>query len=181
MLDNAEEIYSRANSLVRKYGTRDPFRLADCTGVDIIRRRDFTSLLGMYAVVCRNRVIFLKDGLDGNLARAVVAHELGHDVFHRDLAKRGLIREYGLFNMKSETEYTANAFAAHVLIDTDEFLSLAREGRGFAAAARMLYTEPDLLLIKIRELRRMGFDIRLPEEPDGEFLAGIGRQDTVPA
>lgn len=181
MLDNAEEIYSRACSLVRKYGTRDPFRLADCMGVDVIFRPDFASLPGMYAVVCGNRVIFLKDGMDEDLARIVAAHELGHDVFHRDLAKRGIIREYGLFDLKSETEYTANAFAAHILIDTDEFLDLARDGCDFSTAARALYTEPDLLLIKIRELRRMGCDIRLPEEPDGEFLAGIGRQVTVPA
>ena len=68
------------------------------------------------------------------------------------------------------TEYEANAFAAHLLIGEDEMTSLFRSGYDLDGAASMLNVNPNLLLIKLREMNRMGRRFRLPFDPDAKFL-----------
>ena len=63
-----------ANSLARKYGTRDPFKIADALGYAII----YTPLVGVrgfYQYLKRCHIIYLDASLDGNTARFVCAHE----------------------------------------------------------------------------------------------------------
>lgn len=61
------------------------------------------------------------------------------------MAKGEELQEFELFRMRSGTEYEANAFAAHVLIDTDECLEYARGG----------------------------YDLRLPMEPRSDFFRNV--------
>ena len=60
------EIVLTANKLTEKYGTRNPYELADTLGITIMPRQ-FTSQLGAYTKILNNRFIFIKDGLDRNL------------------------------------------------------------------------------------------------------------------
>ena len=46
-------------SLVRRYGTRDPFQIAERLGINVLYCDGFGSLKGMYRVIKRNRYIFL--------------------------------------------------------------------------------------------------------------------------
>ena len=55
--------------------------------------------------------------------------------------------------MQSSTEYEANAFAAHVLIDTDECLRICREGYDVVQLAKAMNSEINLMLIKLQELK----------------------------
>lgn len=73
--------------------------------------------------------MFLNPRIDERLKEMVIAHELGHDQRHRDIAKAGQhLKEFSLFRMKNTTEYEANAFAAHILLPNDEVYLLTREG-----------------------------------------------------
>lgn len=45
-------------SLVRRFGTRDPFQIARELGISVLLCEDFGSLKGMYCVIKRNRFIF---------------------------------------------------------------------------------------------------------------------------
>lgn len=45
-------------SLVRRFGTRDPFQIARELGISVLLCEDFGSLKGMYRVIKRNRFIF---------------------------------------------------------------------------------------------------------------------------
>ena len=83
------------------------------------------------------------------------------------------MREFELFRMQSSTEYEANAFAAHLLIDTDECLEYAREGYDVVQIARMMNSEINLMLIKLQELNRLGYNLRLPMEPRSDFFKKI--------
>ncbi len=47
------------SSLVRRCETRDPFRIADELGVEVLFCEDFGRLKGMYRVIKRNRFISL--------------------------------------------------------------------------------------------------------------------------
>ena len=96
----------------------------------------------MYTCVYETRAIFVNSRLDEYMMQMVIAHEIGHDMLHRELAKNGAMKEFELFKMlKNNTEYEANAFAAHLLIETDEFISLSREGLSIGEIASLMNTE----------------------------------------
>ena len=77
-------------SLVRRFGTRDPFQIAKELGISVLLCEDFGSLKGMYRVIKRNRFIFLNKDLGDRMLRIVWAHELGTTSFigswHRQTA-----------------------------------------------------------------------------------------------
>jgi len=172
-LINSEQIYLKANKLINTHDTRNPIKIAKETGIQIMPIDYFNNLLGMYTSVWRNRVIFLNTRMDEYLTKMVAAHELGHDIYHRELAKSEGLKEFELFRMNNSTEYEANAFAAHLLIDTDECLELARDGYDVVQMAGMMNSEINLMLIKLQEMIRLGYEIRLPMEPRGDFFKNI--------
>ena len=54
-------IVRRAQSLAKKYGTRDPFEIAEHLGVEILTVGSLKQLKGFYRVIKRIRFIFLND------------------------------------------------------------------------------------------------------------------------
>lgn len=172
MIDS-EGIYRKANLTVNRFGTRDPIQIAKERGVEVIYTSDFKNLLGMYTYQWRKRAIFLNDRMDEYLTLMVAAHELGHDTYHRELAKDGGFKEFELFRMTNQTEYEANAYAAHILIDTEECLELARSGYDVVHIAKAMNSEINLMLIKIQEMIRLGYDLRLPMSPQSDFFKNI--------
>lgn len=172
MIDS-KGIYKKANDLVQLYGTRNTLILAADHGVDVVPVSDFGALLGMYIYKWRHRAMFLNDRMDEYLTQMVAGHELGHDVFHRDLAKGEGLREFELFRMTSTTEYEANAFCAHILIDSNECFEYARNGYDVVTIAKLMNSEINLMLIKLQEMIRLGYDLRLPMEPRSDFFKSI--------
>ena len=75
--------------------------------------------------------------------------------------------------MKNTTEYEANAFASHLLLDTDEMLEYAHRGYGAVEVAQLKGGDINLVLIKLAELNKLGYDLRMPTEPDGCFFKKI--------
>lgn len=63
----------------------------------------------MYTYQNRIKAVFLNNRLEEYMLRMVVAHEIGHDMLHREFAKNGAIKEFVLFDMKNQTEYEAKA------------------------------------------------------------------------
>lgn len=117
--------------------------------------------------------MFLNVRMDEYLTQMVAGHELGHDTLHRDLAKGEGLREFELFRMTNLTEYEANAFCAHILIDSDECYEYARNGYDVVSIAKMMNSEINLMLIKLQEMIRLGYDLRLPMEPRSDFFKNI--------
>ena len=75
--------------------------------------------------------------------------------------------------MTSITEYEANAFNAHVLIDTDECFELAKNGYDVVSMAKTMNSEINLMLIKLQEMGRLGYDLHLPMEPRSDFFKNL--------
>lgn len=142
-------------------------------GIWIREEESFRDLLGMYTVRWRHRMIFLNPSMTPPLRQMVIAHELGHDALHRHFAQNRALQEFTLFNMKDSTEYEANAFAAHLLLDNEAVLQTAQQGHDIVQAARLLNTDINLLLIKLQEMNRLGYDFRMPMTPDGSFFRKI--------
>ena len=177
-MDSAE-IFRQADSLVRRCGCRDSREIAASLGIRIYYRPDFKKLLGMYTYQWKHRMIFISDKLDHYLEQMVIAHEIGHDIRHRELAARCGMQEFSLFRMNNSiTEYEANVFAAHLLLDNDEVIACAGRGYDVVQTAAALNSEVNLVLIKLQEMTKLGYDLTLPYQPDSRFLKNIRPEDS---
>lgn len=165
-------ISKEAQRLVEYSGSRDPFQIAKDLGVHVLFNYDFKQLKGMYKIVLRNRFIFINGHLNDHDRRTVCAHELGHDRFHRQLAKASALQEFMLYDMRTKPEYEANIFAAELLIADEDVLELIDRGYDIYQMSQALGQDINLVLIKVDELRRRGYDLRVPYRPAGDFLGG---------
>lgn len=168
-------IYQKATSLVRLAGTRDAEKIAKEVGIWIYDVPSFTDLLGMYTFRWNHRLIFLNSRMGHYLRQMVIAHELGHDSEHREKAKASTdgLKEFTLFQMKDTTEYEANAFASHILLDNEEVYELARAGYDVVQIAQQMGSDINLMLIKLQEMNKLGYDFNVPYDPDSRFFRKI--------
>ncbi len=165
-----EKLSEIGSSLVKRFGTRDPFQIAKALGIEVLYCEDFGSLKGMYRVIKRNRFIFLNKDLNERMQRIVCAHELGHDQLHRKLAQTNALHEFMLYDMTTRPEYEANIVAAEILIDTDELLDYIYNYRYSAEQiARAMDTDINLVALKIAHLTELGYDFR-PVDHRSDFL-----------
>lgn len=163
-------IYSKATEMVKQTGTRNPMKIASEIGVMLRYSEELDKLLGLYTYRWKHRIILLNDKMEEIMARMVCAHELGHEALHRDIAKGEGLKEFVLFNMKDTTEYEANAFAAHLIIDDDDIYSMSKDKYDVVQMAKMLNVNINLVLIKLQELNKLGYDFRVPCEADNFFF-----------
>lgn len=172
-------LYKQATRLVKDCGTRDSVKIAEMIGIKVYYEESFTDLLGMYTFRWNHRLMFLNPNMDDYLKQMVAAHEIGHDARHRNLAKAQGMKEFVLFNMKDNTEYEANAFASHILLDNDEVYSLARQGYDVVQLASFLRSDINLMLIKMQEMNKLGYDFRIPYDADSRFFRNLKGQETT--
>lgn len=125
-----------AESLVRRYRTRDPFRLADALGYVVVRT-PLQGIRGFYQYIKRCRIIYVDSALDDMAARFVCAHELGHSLLHRG-CNRIFMDAHTYFPTK-KYEIEANQFAVDLLFEDDELreflehpLQLAADSMGIS-------------------------------------------------
>lgn len=172
-MTNSIKIYKKVNSIIKKANSRNPIEIAAHLNIKLYWNADFEALLGMYTLINQKRCIIMNNHLDDNMSNMVLAHEIGHDTLHRDIAKNGALQEFELFDMINSTEYEANVFAAHLLLDTDEILEYAHEGMQISNIASMMNVNINLALIKINELSQMGHELRVPMDVNRNFMKGM--------
>lgn len=126
----------------KKFGTDNPFEIADNLGVLYqIGNIDFE---GCYMFLKNHRYIFLNQDLKDNEMKLVMAHELGHAILHRKENCYFIRNKTLLLNSKNEIE--ANKFAIELLL-SDEFLE---ENRCCTIGQISRMTGYDEKLIKLR-------------------------------
>lgn len=158
-----------ADTLINKYGTTDPFALAEAIGATVIHWDGFSRLKGMYRVILGNRYIFVSSSLPEYMAQIVCAHELGHDILHREVATGDILSENSLFALSSRHEYEANMFAAELLISDSDILPLISEKYSAEEIAAKLGTDVNLVALKIEALAEAGYNLRTAER-ENDFL-----------
>ncbi|NBK79612.1 ImmA/IrrE family metallo-endopeptidase [bacterium D16-76] len=170
MYASTSEIVRRANQIVKLCGTRDPHRIADELGIEIMYC-PFKSQKGAYKVIMRNRFMFVKEDLHPVMENIVLLHELGHDSLHRDEAtKAGGFKEFNIFDIRdSRMEYEANIFASQIAIPDDDFLELAEQGCDVQQIARTMRSDVNLVALKADTLISQGYRLR-PQEHRNDFL-----------
>lgn len=170
MYASTSEIVQKANHIVRLCGTRDPHKIANELGIEIIYC-PFKSQRGAYKVIIRNRFMFVKEDLHPVMENIVLLHELGHDSLHRDEAtKVGGFQEFNIFDIRdSRMEYEANIFATQIALPDDDFLELAEQGYDVQQIARTMHSDVNLVALKADTLISQGYRLR-PQEHRNDFL-----------
>lgn len=104
----------RVRNLVRKYGTRNPERIAKELDIEIVRR-NYKNTMGFFKKELSRKFIIVNSNLSYDEQQIVIAHELGHALLHSS-NRTVFIHEYTLFP-RGKVELEANRFAAELLID----------------------------------------------------------------
>ena len=170
MFVETSEIVRKANQIYKKYGTRDPYRIANELGIAIMEC-PFGSQRGAYKVIKRNRFIFVKEDLPPVMKQIVLLHEIGHDILHRkEATKVGGFQEFEIFNMRdNRMEYEANVFASQLALDDEEFLEYCERGYDVQQIARSMNSDINLVALKADTLISKGYRLR-PQEHRNDFL-----------
>ncbi|MFJ7914437.1 MULTISPECIES: ImmA/IrrE family metallo-endopeptidase [unclassified Lysinibacillus] len=112
-------IKSIVNQLIKKYGTNDPFKLAEYMGVLIVFE-PLGNALGYYNKHFRVPMIHINENADRKLQIFICAHELGHYVQHEDI-NTSFLKKHTLFST-DKIEIEANTFAVELLLPDELFL-----------------------------------------------------------
>lgn len=81
--------------------------------------------------------------------------------------------------MKDTTEYEANAFAAHILLENDEVYTLAKQGYDVVSIAKILDADINLMLIKLQEMNRLEYEFKIPMRGDPYFFRKIKNESIL--
>lgn len=106
-----------AESLVRKYKTRDPFRIARELGYLVVRT-SLREIRGFWHHTQRQHIIFIDDTLPEPAARFVCAHEIGHVLMHRGYNR--IYMDSNTYFPTNRQEIEADRFAVDLLYDDDD-------------------------------------------------------------
>lgn len=112
-----------AEELIRRFGTRNPIKIAEELGYIIIETY-LSDIRGYHQYVQRCNIIYLDDRLDERERLWVCAHELGHSIMHKGLNRIFMDSCTHMVSSRYETE--ADRFAADLLFD-DETVNELRE------------------------------------------------------
>ena len=164
----SDRIFSLVRKTVREQHTSDPFSLARGLGLDV-DYADLGELKGFYVVYKTGRYIVINHNLDERMSRLVLAHEIGHDMLHRDIAENGGMGESSFFDMTSKPEREANIFAAELLISDDDMVELGERGCTIEEAAKELGVHAKVAMIKARSMEERGYEIKVPYVQSGLF------------
>lgn len=162
-------IVELAKNIVKEYGSSNVFEIAGKMGIKVWAR-PLGSLKGFY--LCENgcRYIVINEKLDDKMSAVVCAHELGHDLLHRELSD-GKVRETTLFLENIKTEREANLFAASILISDNEMLSELKNKTSLDNIAASLGFPREIIAFKLKALYCEGFEIKIADFKD-DFLKG---------
>lgn len=106
-------IKKKANSLAKKYGSRNPFEIIDHLNV-IVVFHPLEGVRGFYQYFQRNNIIYIDERLSYKEKMFVCAHELGHMLLHKKA--NALFMDSRTYFVSSKYENEANVFAAELLI-----------------------------------------------------------------
>lgn len=106
-------IKQKANSLAKKYNSRNPFEIIKNLNV-ILVYYPLKDVRGFYQFFQRNNIIYIDENLSENEQIMVCAHELGHMLLHKN--SNALFMDTRTHFVTTKYENEANAFAAELLI-----------------------------------------------------------------
>ena len=128
------------DSLVRKYGTRNPFEIIKNLNVSVVFY-PLEGVKGFYQYFQRNNIIYIDERLPEHEKMFVCAHELGHMFLHKK--SNAIFMDTKTRFNTSRYENEADRFAADLLIpdeaiETNMELSLDQLSRLFGYKKQLI-------------------------------------------
>ena len=120
----------RARHLVEKYGTGDPFHLANDLRMHVLYAPLPDSIRGFLVHVLRRKIIILNDSLCYEAQKITVCHEIGHARLHNGYGY--YLHADSAYYIPCRREQEANEYAIHLLsyssdIDSDAISRIITE------------------------------------------------------
>ncbi|WP_288617636.1 ImmA/IrrE family metallo-endopeptidase [uncultured Eubacterium sp.] len=165
-------IYDETQKLIRKYKTRDPFKIMDDMHIIVGETSSFQKLKGFCFMSCKTIYVQISSFLSEKEKQIVAAHELGHIILHRTQLKMAPMKDDTLYNMQDNTEYQANLFAADLLLSDADIADMAHnEDLDYFSLCSTLNSTPELMSFKLYSLTKRGQAYHMPMEIQSNFLA----------
>lgn len=101
-------IENKVLSLVRKFGTSNPYKIAKELDINLLEA-DLGEVKGYYTKIRRIKFIFINENLSRNEKIFTMAHELGHAVLHYNTSTPHLLSMKYRYTSRIESE--ADEFA----------------------------------------------------------------------
>lgn len=114
-----DDIKKLANSLAKKYQSRNPFEIIQGMNVILV----FAPLIdvrGFYQYFQRNNIIYIDEYLPEHEQKFVCAHELGHMILHRK--ENTVFMDTRTYLKTTPHEAEANKFAMELLLPNEIIL-----------------------------------------------------------
>lgn len=150
-----QRIIDACDDVLTNYIGKNIFQTAENSGAKVWLR-SLGNLKGFYVFEGGCRYIVINDELDAVTKTVVCAHELGHDMLHRELSDGG-IRETTLFLENNKTEREANLFAANILISDSDILEELSYHNNASAVSASLGFPIEIIEYKLEILNFKGF------------------------
>lgn len=118
------QIKDVVQSLTTKYGTNDPFDIANQNNI-LLSYEPLGKILGYYNMYKRVKFIHINQHLNEIGQRYVCAHELGHALLHQE-ANTSFLKQNTLFSI-DRMEVEANTFAVELLLPDEKVIEYSNE------------------------------------------------------
>ena len=162
----------KVEKLVKKFKTRDPFEILEEMNVIVGETDRYEKLKGYCFMSCQTIYVMVSSFLSEEEKKIVAAHELGHIILHRSQLKMAPMKDDVLYNMRDNTEYEANLFAADLILDDKEIADLSKnEDLNYFGLCSCLNSSPELMSFKLYSLIKRGQNYNMPLEIQSNFLA----------
>lgn len=70
-------------------------------------------------------------------------------------------------------EIEANIFAAHLLLDEEEVFEYIKRGFSYEELAKIFSVNINMMIFKLNEMQRRGYNFNLSEYPDSTFFKSL--------
>ena len=171
-----EYISKAVQKLKRKYGTEDVRKLCDDMKIlinPVPMGSGRTAVKGFFIRSSRVKVITINSDLPETVRRFILAHELGHAVLHGN-SGCSTFHDVTLYDDSSATEKEANLFAAELLMNDEDVLTMINHDGTFFSAAAVLGVPMELLDFKFRMMKWKGYKlVEPPVVSRSDFLKEI--------
>ena len=163
-------IHQAANELVQNAGTRNIKQIARSCSLDISETSRIKDMLGLLSLYFDKPLILINRQLDKQTKQMVCGYAVGHYLEHPNLNS---VKKFIAIKDKHIILHEQNAFASHLMLDSSEIYNLTKRGLDAAQIAVLKRIHPNLVLVKLLELYRMGYDLRHYYDQHHAFIEGF--------
>lgn len=159
----SNHIYQMISDLIEIHQTRNPYEILSNLKAVVTEKNEYSALKGFCLIHNHGAHVLINGALDDVTKRIVAAHELGHLVLHKQELLANALFDAALCSTDTKQEFEANLFAADLLLDDEAVLSHCNEmSPDVFSMARILWTLPELLNLKLLSMKKRGYDVVVP-------------------